>query len=73
MDFEQAQELSNNLARDIYGVLKSHNLSYHESFLVLAATTAAIGNDDHMNEDDMVSLLKAAIQMDKQLQSSELQ
>jgi hypothetical protein len=73
MDFEKEQELANNLAKDIYAVLKKNNLSYHESFLVLAATTAAIGNDDEMEEEYMLSILKSAIQADKQMQRMELQ
>lgn len=73
MDLDQEQELSNRLAADIYKLLARHNLDYHNAFLVLAATTAAIGNDDNLEEDYMLSILKSAIQADKQMQRMELQ
>lgn len=73
MEIDKGQELAENLAKDIFGVLRKHNLSYFESFLVLASTIAAVGNDDAMEEETMLSILKSAIQADKQMQSMEMQ
>ena len=73
MDIDKGQELAENMAKDIFGVLRKYNLSYFESFLVLASTIAAVGNDDAMEEETMLSIVKSAIQADKQMQSMEMQ
>lgn len=73
MDIDAGQEKAENLAKDIFGVLKKHNLSYFESFLVLASTIAAVGNDDAMEEETMLRILRSAIDMDKRMQHMEMQ
>ena len=72
MERASIEELD-NLSVDIYGVLKKHNINYYETFLILIATSASIGNDAHMSEEDMVHFLKTAIAEDKKLQNMELQ
>ncbi len=72
MERASIEELD-NLSVDIYGVLKKHNINYYETFLILIATSASIGNDAHMSEEDMVHFLKTAITEDKKLQNMELQ
>ena len=72
MERASIEELD-NLSVDIYGVLKKHNINYYETFLILIATSAPIGNDAHMSEEDMVHFLKTAITEDKKLQNTELQ
>ena len=62
-----------NLSVDIYSVLAKHNINYYETFLIMIATSASIGNDAHISEEDMVHFLKTAIAEDKKLQNMELQ
>lgn len=72
MERASIEELD-NLSVDIYGALVKHNINYYETFLILIATSASIGNDAHMSEEDMVHFLKTAIAEDKKLQNMELQ
>jgi hypothetical protein len=62
-----------SLSVDIYGTLAKHNINYYETFLILIATSASIGNDAHISEEDMVHFLKTAIAEDKKLQHLGLQ
>jgi len=62
-----------NLSIDIYSVLTKHNINYYETFLIMIAASASIGNDAHISEEDMVHFLKTCIAEDKKLQNMELQ
>lgn len=73
MDIDQGQEKAENLAKDIFAVLRKHHLSFFETFLVLASTIAAVGNDDAMEEETMIRILRSAIEMDKRMQHMEMQ
>jgi hypothetical protein len=72
MERASIEELD-NLSIELYGVLQKHNINYYETFLILIATSASIGNDAHIAEEEMVHFFKTAIAEDKKLQNMELQ
>lgn len=61
------------LLHKLQDVLNDYNLSYRHSFMVVSYLTVAIANEVHMSKDTMLAAIGEAYDIDKGLQTQEMQ